>query len=295
MSIEEARKKIREAAKVNLNHLNLNAENLTNEQFSELFPEIRLDNLKSISLVKNQLTEIPKEILQIKHLIMLYFTNNQITEIPKEISHLKYLELLSIQDNELIKVSKEIYQASNLKKLYLSNNPLKELPNEISQLRLKEFTIDKNQLRDFAKTIIQLGEVDLQIWNGKSHDLIPREISIRFKNPQELLNYYFRIPEGEKKEELKESTNYNSKLKALLNVKSKLESTKTGIDATIDVILTVVNWSVFMALLTGFTYFLYWLYRNWEEYQHLNPEFYQILTLIIIPIVGFVFYLGKIR
>jgi Leucine-rich repeat (LRR) protein len=62
-------------------------------------------------LDKNQLTEIPKSIYQLKNLKTLSLNGNKLTEISDFISTLKTLEVLDLRNNYLKRYDIEVIKA----------------------------------------------------------------------------------------------------------------------------------------------------------------------------------------
>jgi Leucine-rich repeat (LRR) protein len=55
----------------------------------------------------NQLTELPKEIGELTHLLYLEIGNNQLTTLPDEIKYLTSLQELHLESNKLSDKEKE--------------------------------------------------------------------------------------------------------------------------------------------------------------------------------------------
>ena len=94
----------------------------------------KLLELTLLDLIKNQLTELPKEIGNLSNLTGLGLGYNQLKELPKEIGNLSNLTTLETSNNEFTEFPKEIGNLSNLTELLLYENQLTELPEEIMNL-----------------------------------------------------------------------------------------------------------------------------------------------------------------
>lgn len=68
------------------------------------------------------LTKIPHEVFELRHLEFLYLSKNQLAELPKEIAVLEDLCGLYLSDNQLTKLPIEIAKLENLEDLKLDNN-----------------------------------------------------------------------------------------------------------------------------------------------------------------------------
>ena len=79
--------------------------------FFERFPENILDFgeiIEWFDLQHNRLSEIPKEIAQLRKLRILNLSHNLLTELPSEIGALENLRVLNLRENNLTKLPPEI-------------------------------------------------------------------------------------------------------------------------------------------------------------------------------------------
>jgi len=138
---------------------------------------VLLTNLQVLYLYKNQLRALPREIGQLINLQWLYGSNNQLIELPSEIGQLTSLERLDVSNNQLSELPREIRQLTNLQTLYLYNNQLRELPIEIGLLtNLQTLYLYNNQLRELPREIRMLTNLQsLYLYNNQLKEL-PREM-----------------------------------------------------------------------------------------------------------------------
>jgi len=115
------------------------------KHLTEIPKEIgNIKKLEKLSLFNNQLTEIPEELGNLTNLQELYLNDNKLTEIPKELGNLNNLKYLFLSYNKLTKIPKEMGNLTNLHTLNLSNNQLTEIPKELGNLtKLEELLLDK--------------------------------------------------------------------------------------------------------------------------------------------------------
>ncbi len=127
-------------------------------QLTELPKElVQLQNLQRLRLRDNQLTQLPKEIGQLQNLQVLSLLENQLTQLPKEIGQLQNLQTLGLAANQLTQLPEEIGQLQNLRVLDLGNTQLTQLPKEIGQLQnLQILDLDNNRLTQLPREIGQL-------------------------------------------------------------------------------------------------------------------------------------------
>ncbi|MCD9187211.1 MAG: TIR domain-containing protein [Pyrinomonadaceae bacterium] len=172
--------------------------NLSDLQLTELPKEIiELKDLRLLYLANNQLRELPKEISELKDLQELSLENNQLSELPKEIIKLKDLQELSLENNQLSELPKEIIGLKDLRVLSLGNNQLSELPKEIIGLKdLRVLSLGNNQLSELPKEIIWLKDLRVLSLQGNVKLNIPPEIIQNVIEPQIILNYYFENVAG---------------------------------------------------------------------------------------------------
>lgn len=75
-------------------------------------------------LTDNDFTKIPKQILDIDSLKVLYIGNNQLTEVQEAITNLKGLEVLGINGNKIKTLPDTLKSLKHLETIYLGNNPI---------------------------------------------------------------------------------------------------------------------------------------------------------------------------
>ena len=152
--------------------------NLDYNELTELPKEIgNLTQLTHLDLSINKLTKLPKEIGNLTQLIELYLTNNKLTKLPKEIGNLTQLTYLDLSDNELTELPKEIGNLLQLIALYLHNNNLTELPKEIGNLtQLTRLDLSYNKLTKLPKEIGNLIQLTNLYLSDNELTELPKEI-----------------------------------------------------------------------------------------------------------------------
>lgn len=118
----------------------------------------QLTALNELSLGRNQLSALPKELGNLKVLRHLRVYENYLRTLPPEIGELKYLSHLRLNKNRLDTLPSEIAKLKALASLFLHDNPALSLPTEVLGPTFSETTGTK------AKPA----------------------------NPHEILDYYFR-------------------------------------------------------------------------------------------------------
>ena len=126
------------------------------------FPGSR--KLKVLKLGGNNLSFLPKEIVNLKELEILTIWNNQLKELPEEICLLKNLKGLDISMNSLSILPDHIIRLTGLKAFYYQNDNLKL--NESQKTWIK--TLKNNGCELFPEEIDEIPE-------PKDHDMKPPE------------------------------------------------------------------------------------------------------------------------
>jgi Leucine-rich repeat (LRR) protein len=151
---------------------------LIDENIEEIPKEIQfLIQLTELKLQDNQIKEIPSEIQYLVHLIHLYLCFNQIEEIPSEIHFLTQLTKLYLGDNQIKEIPKEIQFLTQLTNLKLSNNKIKEIPKEIQFLtHLTVLYLSYNKIKEIPKEIQFLTQLTILYLSYNEIEKIPKEI-----------------------------------------------------------------------------------------------------------------------
>jgi Leucine-rich repeat (LRR) protein len=110
-----------------------------------------------LHLVKQKITEFPKEIFQFPNLQELDLSRNRIKELPDSIGNLKNLQVLNLSRNQLEVLPSSIGKLINLRKLTVNQNSLTALPPAIGDLQ---------NLR-----VLDLWSNDISFWPEQMADL----------------------------------------------------------------------------------------------------------------------------
>ncbi len=95
----------------------------------------KFTRLKRLNLSHNQLTRIPKGVLDnLTDLRRLHLDHNRISELPEALFALENLKKLYLDHNQLRTVSPNLARLTNLKRLSLNDNKLDVIPIELLQL-----------------------------------------------------------------------------------------------------------------------------------------------------------------
>ena len=114
---------------------------------SALTPLCKLRNLRSLSLEKNRLPQLPPLIGAMLWLRRLLLFSNQLTELPASLCLLNNLEVLDVHKNMITMLPAVIGRLLALTKLDISENKLSELPISICELNEElQFSVGRNPL-----------------------------------------------------------------------------------------------------------------------------------------------------
>jgi Leucine-rich repeat (LRR) protein len=135
------------------------------------------DNLHSLELSHNKLTELPKAICLLVNLKKLRLDHNKLIKLPSGFSALFVLEKLTLDHNLLIKLPANMGNMKKLKVLRLDTNALRYIPNDIGTIStLKELTIHDNPLPQELLELADLDSVMMFIANQKVPENYKKEM-----------------------------------------------------------------------------------------------------------------------
>lgn len=137
-----------------IEEINLSDTNLTMLPLIE--PE-RAKHIRTLLARRNRITQVPREILNLKRVTEISFRDNVISEFPLELCQLTTLTKLSLSFNRIRVIPKEIEHLKNLQQLSLEGNAIEELPQEIGQLEsLGALDVQRNRLRTLPDSMKKL-------------------------------------------------------------------------------------------------------------------------------------------
>ncbi len=131
----------------------------------------------SLSLARQGLKEVPKEILQLKNLQYLGLGDSDFGEFPEIVLELEYLQELNIPAAGIKSIPENIQKLKHLKGISLHNNDLSELPEGLFMLTsLTSLSLGENNLETIPAAIGNLKNLDnLDLSHNRLKEL-PEEI-----------------------------------------------------------------------------------------------------------------------
>jgi len=165
--------KITEARVKDLPGLFLDGINLS-EIPKELYNLKDIDNL---DVSRNKLTKIPIEIGQFTSLKSIHLDSNKFSEIPIQLFQLIHLTHLYLNDNAISDLPPEIGLLTHLEMLHLSNNPFSTLPPELGLLtNLTHLYLNNNRLISLPSKISQLKNLTQLYLYDNELQVLPEQI-----------------------------------------------------------------------------------------------------------------------
>lgn len=205
---EIARERVNKAIRMQSTSLSLKGLDITT--LPENIGEIR--ELRELYLHHNQLSNLPSSLGDLKNLRCLHLDDNKFIEIPECISRIIHLEELYLEENNLESIPLSLGRLNRLRVLRVSDNRLKNLPQNLVQCRnLTMLDLAKNQLVDIPESFREMKQLKLLCLHDNTELNIPPEIlgpsswhalisgKVFSPNPQDILNYYFRTRELDKR------------------------------------------------------------------------------------------------
>ena len=125
-------------------------------------PVFEFHSLKRLTLIDDQINNLPDELGNLENLRELNLNCNKIKRLPDIFSNLYRLEILILNNNKLKELPESLFDLQSLTQLYLGNNELKEIPNSISRLeQLDSLVLNNNKLTELPETISQLKSLSI--------------------------------------------------------------------------------------------------------------------------------------
>ena len=136
-----------------------------------------LTNLKTLSLVYNNLNFLPNEISQMKGLKFLDIRFNKLNDLPNSISQLDSLLNLDLSANQFDSIPKVVFNVRNLEYLNFSYNELKSIPKEIGNLKnLKRLDLKKNYIKEIPNELFNCEDLEFLDLSDNNISNIPVDV-----------------------------------------------------------------------------------------------------------------------
>ncbi|XP_068740356.1 leucine-rich repeat-containing protein 28-like isoform X4 [Montipora capricornis] len=153
---------------------------LNYRQLSELPKELlELSKIQRLYLKRNVLKKLPADIGRLSSLVELYLHSNNLNKLPDGIGNLRFLEKLDVCNNLLKKLPPaiEMENLTNLRDLNVMNNMLEWLPWQLCHCKsLKILSFDGNYIEKIPHQLIQhQGLVEISASRNKLRS-IPQDV-----------------------------------------------------------------------------------------------------------------------
>ncbi len=148
-----------------------------------------LKELLILDLSENLIDSIPDEIITLPNIISLILKGNKIKSVPSDISELINLLKLDISFNKLTVLESEIWKLNNLKYLNVGNNEISDINIPATgNMLLSYLNLEHNRIEHVNESILNLKELQYLFLNNNLLKNIPSEIT-QLKN---LERFYFK-------------------------------------------------------------------------------------------------------
>lgn len=119
------------------------------------------DSLEILDLSDNHLSELPKDIILLKKLRIVFFENNKFTEFPSVLAQLPLLSMIGFKANQIHTIPENAFPPL-LRWLILTNNQIKKLPKSIGDCQfLQKFPVAGNLIEELPKEMAKCHNLEL--------------------------------------------------------------------------------------------------------------------------------------
>jgi len=127
----------------------------------------RLGGVEVVNLNENRLQEVPDFVTRLPRLSELNLYRNQLTDLPARLADVRRLKVLRLRENRFRRVPDIVFELLNLEELDFGNNPVDELPKGLSALQhLRILRLVNTEIRNIPAALVDLPElVDLDCRN----------------------------------------------------------------------------------------------------------------------------------
>ena len=133
-----------------------------------------LNNLTTLNLSGNSLTQIPEFLSKLKNLTYLDLSSNDLCEFPGFLFRLENLQALDLASNNILYVPSQIKLLKNLRELHLDHNPgIKGLSNLSYLDQLSALNLSRNDLERIPNTFSKMLNLRIVILSGNLLKTIP--------------------------------------------------------------------------------------------------------------------------
>ncbi len=134
-------------------------------------------NIQTLELRLNRLSDIPKVVFQLTHLIKLDLSENQIDQLPDEEWPLSRLQVLALNNNQIANIPIAVFQLPKLNTLDLSTNQITNLPNEeFRSTKLTTLYLYYNEIERIPKGFSDLSNLETLVLKNNRFTHIPPAI-----------------------------------------------------------------------------------------------------------------------
>lgn len=119
------------------------------------------DSLEILDLSGNQLSSLPAELAQLRHLKILFASNNLFKTLPEVLGQCEKLEMIGFKANQITDVP-ELSLPANLRWLILTDNKIERLPESLGyRPRLQKLALAGNRLQALPQSLENLHNLEL--------------------------------------------------------------------------------------------------------------------------------------
>ena len=138
-----------------------------------------IDQLVSLDISFNNISSLPNQIGDLRHLADFNCSCNQIEALPTSVGNLRRLKVLKANGNALTFLPKEIGNCINLQTLHLSENQLEFLPDTlVGCIGLSIVKLQNNHLKQLPPNLAELKDTieEFDATNNSYLHMIPHDM-----------------------------------------------------------------------------------------------------------------------